>query len=267
MRSISLCFCITILLSSCTMAPRVANHPYSVQPRIVSVAQWQDIAKTVVDIQIIPAIQGSEINSVYFETPDCNEFATAFNTYMITDVVSKGLQVAQTPENAITIKWGAQIVNNDKDPWYPGIIMGTIEVVGFFLVGSPVILPPNTIELILTTQVNMNQTIFSRMTNNYYLPVSSKSHFYIPPEKKLLDPEYLKFAHLDYSHYVPYESKRDVVVMYDDARIFDKAGVSNVLYVSSAGSLLSAIGEKKNWYLVKVDNQSGWVSKGEVSER
>lgn len=258
------CLLFCALLSSCTMAPRVANHPYYVQPKIESVAQWQDIAKTVVDLQIIPAIQNSPIRQVYIETPDCNDFARAFNDYVITDVVSNGYQIAQSPENALTFKWGAQIIGNDKTPWFPGVIMGTLEVIGFTLVGSPVMLPPNTVEMILTTQVNFDQSIFSRMSNNYYMPDSAKWNFHIPAEKKLLDPEYMKFAQIDYSHYVPYESRREIITN-GVARIYDKAGVSDVLYVSQAGSVLSAIGEKKKWYLVQVNSQSsGWVSKTSV---
>lgn len=264
-KQIVLCLLFCAMISSCTMAPRVANHPYSAQPKIESVAQWQDIAKSVVDLQIIPAIQNSPIRQVYIETPDCNDFARAFNAYVITDVVSNGYQVAKSPDNAVTFKWGAQIVGSDKTPWFPGVIMGTMEVIGFYLVGSPVMLPPNTVELILTTQVNFDQSIFSRMSNNYYLPDSAKWNFYIPVEKKLPDPEYMKFVQIDYSHYVPYESKREIIVSSDSARIFEKAGVSNVMITKPAGSILSAIGEKKNWYFVNLGNQSaGWISKNSV---
>lgn len=264
MRIISMCFVIAMFLSSCTMAPRVANQPYSSQEKLVSVTQWESLAKQVVDLQIIPSIPTEQKTKfVYIENEDTTEFAKAFHAYLITELVKKGLQPSQYPDNALIFKWGAQLVWNNKVASSPGIIIGAIESIGSVIGGSALFYPPDTIEVIITTQVNKGPTILSRMSNNYYMDDSSKWNFFIPnPPKQKPEIEIAQHPNIDYSHYIFFEPKKAVVIRHNNSTIYEKPGYSDVVGTASVGSVMTAVGEKKNWYLVELDlNKSGWIEK------
>jgi hypothetical protein len=165
------------------MAPRVANHEYSTQVKIASVAHWEALAKKVVETQVMPSLPlDPDLNSVYIDNSDQTEFGKAFYTYLATELINHGIMESSTAQDANIIKWGTQLVWNKKDPWQPGIVMGAVEFVGFILAGSSMMFPPDTIELIITTQVNRDYMMLSRMTNNYYINESSKWNFRAPKD-------------------------------------------------------------------------------------
>jgi hypothetical protein len=183
-----LCFCFTFLVSSCTMAPKVANHNYSTQEKMESVAHWQALAKEVVEMQVLPSLPvNPELSQVYVDNSDTTEFGKAFYNYLVTELMNHGVMISQTPDEANIVKWGTQLVWNSKEPWPSGVFVGAVEAVGFFLAGSSVGCPPDTIELIVTTQVNRDYMMLSRMTHNYYINESSRWNFWVAKNGEKLD--------------------------------------------------------------------------------
>lgn len=176
-----ICFSFTILFSSCAMAPRIANHEYSTQVRVSSVAHWEALARKVVEIQVLPSLPvNPDLGRVYIDDSDQTEFGKAFYNYLVTELINHGVMESRTPEDANIVQWGTQLVWNSKEPWQPGVVMGAVEFLGFILAGSSMMFPPDTIELIITTQVNRDYMMLSRMTNNYYISESSKWNFWAP---------------------------------------------------------------------------------------
>lgn len=179
--------CLSVMLSACTMAPRVANHDYSYQTRLESVDQWQKLAQTVVETQLIPSIPTGvdpDLCRVYVDESDKTEFGKAFRGYLLTELVRHGILDSKSHENSHVVKWGTQLVHNDKTTWMPGVLLGVAEAVGFLVAGSSVILPPNSTELIITTQVNRDYMVLTRETHNYYLDKSSKWNFWDPTNNR-----------------------------------------------------------------------------------
>jgi hypothetical protein len=175
------CISLTLLFSSCTMAPRVANHTFTTQQKMESVAHWEWLARYVVEFQVIPSLPSDpELSRVYVDNSDTTDFGKAFYNYLVTELVNHGVVESRTPENAITVKWGTQLVRNLKDPWWPGVFAGSVETVAFLVAGSSASCPPNDYELIVTTQVNMDYMMLSRMSHNFYIDNSSKWNFYEP---------------------------------------------------------------------------------------
>ena len=176
-----ICISLTILFSSCTMAPRLTNHTYSTQQKMESVAHWEWLAKYVVEFQVLPSLPSNpEFSRVYVDNSDTTDFGKAFYAYLVTELMNHGVVESRTPENAITVKWGTQLVRNTKEAWWPGIFAGTVETVGFIVAGASAMCPPNDYELIVTTQVNIDYMMLSRMSHNFYINDSAKWSFYVP---------------------------------------------------------------------------------------
>jgi len=177
--SILFSFCLTLIFSSCTMAPRVANHNYSVQEKMESVAHWQALANEVVETQVLPSLPiNPDLAKVYIDKSDTTEFGKAFYQYLSTALINYGVMETQSREDANSLMWGTQLVKSSKDPWAPGIIAGILEGAAFLIVGSSVILPPNDIELIITTQISRENMVLTKVIHNYYIDNSSKWNFY-----------------------------------------------------------------------------------------
>jgi hypothetical protein len=67
---------------------------------------------------------------------------------------------------------------------------------------------------------------------------------------------------IDNSTYIKFELNKVAVVKYDAITIYEKPGFSNAVGTRTIGDILTAVGEKKNWYLVELtSNQSGWIAK------
>lgn len=174
---------LSILLSACTMAPRVANHPYSYQTKLESVDQWHKLAWYVVESQVIPSIPANldpDLARVYVDDSDRTEFGKAFHDYLLTELVRHGVNTSNTPENSHIVKWGTQLVRNDKTAWFPGIFLGLYEVVSHAAAGASGFLPPSELELIVTTQVNRDYMVLTRETHNFYLNDSDRWNFWNP---------------------------------------------------------------------------------------
>ena len=176
-----ICLSFTVLFSSCSMAPRVSNHTYSTQQKMESVAHWEWLARYVVEYQVIPSLPSEPNPSrVYVDNYDSTEFGKAFYNYLVTELVNNGIVASKTPQNAIIVKWGTQLVQNSKEPWWPGVFVGTGEAIAFIVAGSSAAYPPGDYELIVTTQVDMDHMMLSRISHNFYINDSDKWNFYKP---------------------------------------------------------------------------------------
>ncbi len=117
------------------------------------------------------------MNRVYIDHSDTSEFGKAFYGYLITELMNHGVVLSETPEEANIVKWGTQLIWNAKEPGTPGVVIGLMEFVGAVLIGSPPLYPPDTVELIVTTQVNRDYMVLSRMAHNYYINVIIEMEF------------------------------------------------------------------------------------------
>ena len=179
-----ICFCFTLLFSACTTAPKPANYPYSSEEKMKSVHHWEVLAKKVVETQVLPSLSTDASRSVYVDNSDPTDFGKAFHTYLVTELFNRGVTLSKTPQDANVLKWGTQLVWNDKGcNWMPGVIGGAVELTAFLLAGSSVMTLPSDVELIITTQVDRGDDTLSRKTYNYYINVSDKWNFRVPDDR------------------------------------------------------------------------------------
>lgn len=252
------CICLSVLLSACTMAPRIANQPYNVQDKLVSVSQWQTLAKEVVEFQVMPSLPvNPEYARVYVDESDYTDFGKAFHNYLLTELISHGVVESDIPDNANVVKWDTQLVWNDKGPWMPGVFMGTMEFIGYFVAGSSSMVPPDTVEVIITTQVNRENFILSRNVHNYYLSEKDKWNFYAPSKNAMKETAAAPMArNFEYKSIRP----TSMFTRSDGIMVYSEPNYSKIIGTLPAGTELTAIGKRNNWYIVELSrNKTGWV--------
>jgi hypothetical protein len=184
MRLTVLISCLALLLSACAGSPKPATYPLNFQQKMQSVHHWEVLAQKVVELQVAPTCPPcvpAAPRPIYVDDSDRTDFGKAFHNYLLTALVNRGIQPATHPEGASVIKWGTQLVCLSKPGYdFPGVLVGTAEVVGATLFGTTIPKQKTYIEVIVTTQVEKDNFILSRHTHNFYINDDAKWAFWQP---------------------------------------------------------------------------------------
>jgi hypothetical protein len=168
---------LALLTSACSKVPSQSSYPYSYQNKVQSADHWERLAKDVVSEQILPFLKkDNKDNKVYIQQKDRSDFGIAFNTYLLTELYDRGINVAETnEEDAAVLGWSVQRVrhaSDRKNPSPPAGIFGRVgylamEFVGgdFYYASSKV---PNS-ELIISTKLHSDAQTVSMKTETFYV--------------------------------------------------------------------------------------------------
>jgi hypothetical protein len=166
-----------------------SGYPYTLQYNMQSVHHWQLLARQVIETQVAPPTETRNFanapptpKSAYIDNSDRTDFGKAFYGYLTTELVQKGITPVSDPSADAVIKWGTQLVWNNKNDSFPGIILGAFELVRGTLFGISTAKPNTTIEVILTTQVEKMGRI-SRDSHNFYINEGDEWNFCEPGVK------------------------------------------------------------------------------------
>lgn len=175
---ISTMLALLFALVGCSSAPRPMGYPYSAEQNMQAVHHWELLAQEVVRTQVLPITPKNQ--PVYVDNSDRTEFGKAFHNYIFTDLIAHDIQPVSSRHGATTIKWGTQLVWNEKrGPIFPGVVLGALEFVGFVVAGGPAS-AGSRLEVILTAQVENENQILSRRTHNFYINEYNKLNFRQP---------------------------------------------------------------------------------------
>ena len=180
--------CILIGVVSCTSAPRSSGYPYTLSQDMQSVHHWQTLANKVVLEQIMPGVPPSKHSNyitvpdyVYVDESDPTIFGKTFRDYLITELFNYGVRPVGKGQANVEIRWGTRLVEHPKIKYeFPGLFMGTFEVLGTAFVGSSLAKSPSKIEVVVITQVEKDGHIASRQAHNFYISEAAMMNFYNP---------------------------------------------------------------------------------------
>lgn len=190
LKSVGLVFSCFMLVGiiGCTSAPRSSGYPYTLAQDMQSVHHWQTLANKVVLEQIMPGVPPSKSSNyitipdyVYVDESDPTIFGKVFRDYLITELFNRGVRPVSKGQSNVEIRWGTRLVENPKlKHEFPGLVMGTFEVLGAAVVGTALSKSPSKIEVVVITQVEKDGHIASRQSHNFYISEGAMMNFYNP---------------------------------------------------------------------------------------
>ena len=207
----SICICIfgLIFLCSCSNVPKVANYPVSYQEKMQAVHHWDilaaDIAKEI-KLSLQANVPPGE-EKIYLEPHTKNRqsvFNEIFDTLLKTQLFKQDIKLTVDEESYVKMKYQTQMVKHKSirktSPPYPGQTMmlaalgsgiykafsrsigaglfasaAGVEVLNGFDGPRPWEVPHY--EIVITTEVTMNDEIIARRSNIYYINDKDFMHY------------------------------------------------------------------------------------------
>lgn len=188
-----------VALVGCTHAPIpvAENFEYTSQKKVRSAGHWELLARDIIaqtSITLDAAGIAPDADLYVVEQENASPFDTAFRQFLITELVSSGKSVRQSPQGAVTIDYATQVVRHDSER--PHFIPGALTVItsgvyaayglrneslaGQMAVGLGAVAladyglsqysgGPTHTELILTTTVSAGDRYVSSKSDVYYI--------------------------------------------------------------------------------------------------
>lgn len=207
------CICIfcLIFLCSCSNVPKVAKYPVSYQEKMQSVHHWDvlaaDIAKEI-KLSLQASVPPGE-EKIYLKPHTKNRqsvFSEIFDTLLATQLFRQEIKLTTDEESYVKMKYKTQMVKHKSirttSPLYPGQILmltvlghgiykafssnsdalgalalaGGAEVINGFDGLGPLAVPHY--EIVITTEVSMNDEIIALRSNMYYINDVDYMHYW-----------------------------------------------------------------------------------------
>ena len=197
---------IVALLSGCAMQSQVPipeKHALTYQKELRASHHWNLLAADAAE-QIRASVAIAGIKAVYVPDPaERTDFNRAFQSLLVTQLVDKGLRVATTSANAVSVGFDTQVVahRSDRIAYRPGTLtalgLGILVLRGVALNGNPLERgatflglagaadaamtvyggPTPKTEIIVTTSINDGSRFVTRRTDIYYIQESDTALF------------------------------------------------------------------------------------------
>ncbi|ADP85919.1 hypothetical protein [Nitratidesulfovibrio vulgaris] len=98
---------LSLCIFGCSRVPKPVSHTFSSQQRLEAAEHWRELAATVVD-----GLKLTAGTLVYVAQDDKSTFGTAFSQFVRHEALLRGYPISPTPENAMEVTWGTQIVEH-----------------------------------------------------------------------------------------------------------------------------------------------------------
>ena len=93
-----------VLLTACAQVPRPSTYPYSLQRQMEAAEHWQTLA-----VRMVESLP-SRTEPVYLPPEDDSLFGTALRSFLETELRQRGIAVAQSAAQGLTLAWDVQTI-------------------------------------------------------------------------------------------------------------------------------------------------------------
>lgn len=170
---LALILAFSFFLAGCTSTrvPVATRPPLYSQQKIVAVDHWDNIAIEVAERVRKVLLDRPDLiaRPLYVRGPEGRAFTEVFTGLLHTELVSRGMQVSQTPEpGAVFLEYSVQLVNFDGSrtgfmPSVASLGIGAVNMVtGRYTT-------PSDREVVVTSRITHNNRYVMHLSNYYYI--------------------------------------------------------------------------------------------------
>lgn len=130
--------------TSKSLMPQAEKYPISTQKKPVAVQHWDAIAADVAAQTKLTLDKNNFLNQrALYIAPGKSVFEQSFSKYMISNLVARGIPVANNPQGAVEVKYDVQVVQHSAgfNPANQSYVLGsaTAGVAGFWILRDAIL--------------------------------------------------------------------------------------------------------------------------------
>ena len=169
-----------VLLTACAEVPRPSTYPYNFQKLMQAAEHWEALA-----VKMVESLP-SRAEPVYLPPEDDSFFGQALRSLLQTELTQRGITLATTESQGLTLAWDVQPVPHAGWRYkphlpFPGFLLEPL----IFLVSPGIVTGPlPQHEVIITTKILRQDHLLSRDADIFYVNDGDWWHYERPKAVK-----------------------------------------------------------------------------------